>query len=512
MPTATLAAAAPAAPALRTSLAPQLRGCTTTPEWIMARRVAIGSSFVVADEIRRVGIRTWLDRQFVPGSIAEPFIATATAKYPAVFATTDAADAKAGYGAISAGHMAEQLQRVHLLRPVYTHRHLQTSLADFWLDYFSLPYTENKVTGYARQLDALAARMAFRRFSDVLVAFAFSPGMLSYLDQYQSTQVRPVENLAREVMELYSVGAGGFTETDVKGAARLFSGVWGGTQANGTVRLGVHEQNHSFGAVTIRGRRYRNTAWNGGTTSAPADMVQFVRDLADDPRTRATVIRRLAQRYVSDVPPSAMLSAMRSAWARTGGSIEHVLRAMFTHPTWLTTAGQKWRRPAETWAAVAATAGVRWTHDRPAGDLIELPVTTTYDAVRAAGQPVRDWPSPQGLPDRNAHWMGTASVLAGLNAADQVLGNADPHLTCDTRWAARLGITATMTYGEAAVRVLERVTGYRVPATHVLVRTVAARLAGGGAAPVDLAARIGTTADVERAVHAAMTSPLMFLR
>ncbi|MBM6398806.1 DUF1800 family protein [Phycicoccus sonneratiae] len=496
---------------MSTPLAPRLAGCTTSAEWVMARRTAIGASFEVADEIRRVGVAAWLNTQFRPDTIAEPFVATARAKYPAIWATTPEEDAKAGYAGISEGHMAEQLMRVHVLRPVYTKRHLQTSLADFWLDYFSLPYAENKMTGSARQLDALARTMAFRTFSDVLVAFIFSTGMLTYLDQLGSTKVHPNENLAREVMELYSVGVGHYTEADVKAASKLFSGIWGGTRPDGSVKIGVHETDHWFGAVTIRGRRYANTPWNGGTTSAPADIVRFVRDLANDPVTRANVCTRLARRFVSDTPPAAMVSAMQSAWVSSGGSVEKVLRAMFTHPTWLGTAGRKWRRPAETWAAVAATAGVQWTHTRPAANLTELPAPTTYDAIRTAGQPVRDWPTPQGMPDRDAHWMGTASVLGGLNAADAVLGNEDPHLTCPGRFATRLGVTASMTYAQAAVRILERVTGYRVPASHALVGVLVARL-NGGKAPARADVPMGTTDGVDRAVHAAMTSPLMFLR
>ncbi|MGG5260338.1 DUF1800 family protein [Phycicoccus avicenniae] len=496
---------------LASPLAPRLTGISTSPEWVMARRAALGSSFVVADEIRRVGVPAWLNAQFRPDTIAEPFLAQAASKYPAIWSTTPEGDAKAGYGGISEGIMAEQMMRVHVLRPVYTKRHLQTTMADFWLDYFSLPYAENKMTGQARQLDALARRMAFRTFSDVLVAFTFSAGMLSYLDQYGSNRAHPIENLAREVMELYSVGVGHYTEADVKAASKLFSGLWGGTRADGTVALGVHEANHWFGAVTIRGRRYANTPWNGGTTSGPKDMVRFVRDLANDPVTRAAVCLRIARRFVSDSPPAAMVTAMQKAWVAKGGSIEHVLRAMFTHPTWLSTAGQKWRRPAETWAAVAATAGVQWTHTRRPADLTDKPVPTTYEAIKAAGQPVRDWPSPQGMPDRSTHWMGTASVLGGFNVADAVLSDADPHLTCPRDLAGRLGITASMTFADAAMRILERVTGYRVPATHALVRTLAVRLAGGGA-PARLDAPMGTVAGVERAVHAAMTSPLMFLR
>ncbi|QIM22764.1 DUF1800 domain-containing protein [Phycicoccus sp. HDW14] len=511
VPSRPRAAAATVAAPLSSPLAPLLTGCSTTPEWVMARRTAIGASFVVADEIRKVGVRAWLDAQFRPDTISEPFIATARAKYPAVWNTTPAADVTAGYSGISEGHMAEQLMRVHVLRPVYTKRHLQTSMADFWLDYFSLPYSENKMTGSARQLDALARTMAFRRFDDLLVAFIFSTGMLTYLDQYTSTRTHPTENLAREVMELYSVGVGRYTEADVKAASKLFSGLWGGTRPDGSVAIGVHETNHWFGAVTIRGRRYPNTAWNGGTTSGPKDIVRFVRDLANDPVTRANVCTRLARRFVSDTPPAPMVSAMQAAWVATGGSIEHVLRAMFTHPTWLTSAGRKWRRPAEVWASVAATAGVEWTHTRPASDLTEKPIATTYDAIRAAGQPVRDWPTPQGMPDRDAHWMGTASVLGGLNAADAVLGNTDPHLTCRGALAGRLGVTSTMTFVEAAVRILERVTGYRVPATHVLVDVLVTRL-NGGTPPKSVNARMGTTAGVDRAVHAAMTSPLMFLR
>lgn len=493
--------------ALRSPLAFGLSGVRTTPEWVMARRVALGSSFVVADQIAKVGVKAWLDAQFAPATVAEPFIPLATSKCPVLWATDAEYQANALYAPLPSGIPAEQMQRVHLLRMALTERHLETAVADFWLDFFSLPWLENKVIGQSRMLDRLARDVAFRTFPEIFTRFIWSPGMLTYLDQYSSTKDHPNENLAREMMELYSVGIGEYTEPDVKAAARLLTGARALVAADGSLTFQVVEIDHYFGPVTIRGRTYRNTPWDTGST-AMADIRQFTLDLATDPAVAPRICRRLAQRFVADEPPAGMITAMVAAWTASGGNIEKVLRTMFAHPSWLPTAGSKWRRPAELWASMAATADLRWTYEPGPSEVYRYPVPTTFDAVLAAGQPLRNWPSPAGMPDENTHWVGTSSVLGGLNFADLLLTGADPQLSTTKDWAARLGLTPSMTVGEAADRVIERVSGFQVAAGDPVRTTVVARLAGGAPA----AANLDSFAGVERAVRAVFNSPLMFLR
>lgn len=505
----------PSSVALASPLVPDITGCTTTPEWVMARRVALGTSYVVADEIKKVGLDAWLAAQFRPDTIAEPFIETVRGKYPGVWMTDDELSKYLPiYSGVPVAAISAQLRRVHVLRFAYTKRHLQTAMADFWLDYFSFPYSENKVFRAARELDKMARELAFKPFPLIYQRFIASGGMFQYLDQYTSVKAHPGENLAREMMELYSVGVGNYTEADIKAAAKLLTGTRPGVAADGSATFSISEQDHYFGAVTIRGKQYANKEWGpagSGAAQVAADIRRFMIDLATDPLTVRRVCTRLAQRFVADQPPASMISAMISAWNASGGDIEKVLRAMFVDPGWLSTAGHKWRRPAELWGSLAATAQVQWTYVPAKDDYYSPPVPVTFDQILAAGQPVRDWPSPQGMPDSNTHWGGTSSMLGGFNAADMVINGTDPHLTCPGQWAQRLGITTNLSFEDAAVRIVERVTGFVVPTEHPVTRTVIKRL-NDGTEPPNPKITLPSLAGVERAVHAAFTSPLMFLR
>ena len=134
-------------------------------------------------------------------------------------------------------------------RMLDTNRPLQEKLALFWHGHFAT--AQNKVRDYRKMLGqiALFERHAAGNFGDLLVAVAQDPGMLSYLDAGVNVKGAANENFAREVMELFSMGVGNYTEQDVREAARAFTG-WNSENLDFVVNVAQHDD----GPKTFLGR------------------------------------------------------------------------------------------------------------------------------------------------------------------------------------------------------------------------------------------------------------------
>lgn len=119
---------------------------------------------------------------------------------------------------------------------VQTSRPLETFMEFFWSDYFAV--SARSIQPRYRIFDHmnLLATYALGNFAELLHAVAIDPAMLDFLDGRRSTEENPNENFGRELLELYSVGVGNFTEDDVKAAARALTG-WKYLRRDGSVRL-----------------------------------------------------------------------------------------------------------------------------------------------------------------------------------------------------------------------------------------------------------------------------------
>lgn len=134
-------------------------------------------------------------------------------------------------------------------RMVRTHRPLEEKMTLFWHGHFAT--SEEKLRDYRKiklQLDTLRAG-ATGNFGDLLIAVAKDPAMLVFLDAAQNVRGAPNENFGREVMELFTMGVGNYTEDDIREAARAFTG-WG----NDDLTFVVDEDKHDAGSKTFLGR------------------------------------------------------------------------------------------------------------------------------------------------------------------------------------------------------------------------------------------------------------------
>ena len=220
-------------------------------------------------------------------------------------------------------------------------------LVAFWADHFTV-VAKTKVESmlpYALVEDAIRPHIT-GRFSDLLIAVTLHPAMLNYLDQSQSVgpnsfqgkrQVKGLnENLAREVMELHSLGVGaGYGQDDVRQMAELLTGV------TYDPRLGTRFEPRRAepGPETVLGVTY---------DGAGMDPVRAaLGDLGRRPETGAHIARKLAVHFVSDTPDAGLVAALQAAFVATDGDLTAVYTALLQHPAAGTDRAEKIRQPVD---------------------------------------------------------------------------------------------------------------------------------------------------------------------
>ncbi|MBE7219858.1 MAG: DUF1800 family protein, partial [Caulobacteraceae bacterium] len=226
----------------------------------------------------------------------------------------------------------------------------------FWSNHFTTAGKNEEMQTLSPVFEREAIRPhVFGRFAALLVASSTHPGMLHYLDQVRSIgphsqaglrngKVGLNENLAREIMELHTVGAdAGYTQADVTEFARALTGmtVGNGQPAGGEFGKVVFRDDwHEPGVRTVMGRSYRD---DGGPRAA-SDIIEA---LAADPRTARRISRKIAAHFVADDPPPALSARLEQAWLRSHGDLGEVARALVAAPEAWDPAPRKLKTPYE---------------------------------------------------------------------------------------------------------------------------------------------------------------------
>jgi uncharacterized protein (DUF1800 family) len=233
-------------------------------------------------------------------------------------------------------------------------------------------------------------------FGVLLRAMLRDPALIVWLDGQLSTLAAPNENLARETMELFTLGIGNYTETDVRQAARALTG-W---QVDRKARTSsLNAKRHDSGDKTILGR------------SGALDTDGFAGILLDQPANGAFLATRLWYRFAADQPIVAEVRDRLAAAYRPRRDISVLLAAMFADPAFAATAGQLVRQPVE-WAVGA----MRQLGIRPA----KLPSTVQRQlttGLTAMGQTLFAPPNVGGWPG-GAAWLTSSSAETRLRLGD----------------------------------------------------------------------------------------------
>ena len=301
--------------------------------------------------------------------------------------------------------------------------------ATFWANHFTVSATKLVTATIIGPFEREAIRPhVFGRFEDLLVAVETHPAMLTYLDQVQSigpnspaadflkrggqrAQLQPVanrtvglnENLAREILELHTVGiGGGYSQADVTEFARAMTGlsVGGGPRAP-QANLGeavFRAQAHEPGARMVMGVRY---AQDGKQQSAA-----ILSDLAANPATARFVCAKIARHFVADDPPAALVKRLEAAWTSSGGDLARVAEALIAAPEAWDPTPAKFKTPYEYIVSSYRAAGAAPTGFDKIG-----PILT------GLGQRPFSAPSPKGWPDTAQDWAAPDAIVKRMQYA-----------------------------------------------------------------------------------------------
>ncbi|MDP3762021.1 MAG: DUF1800 domain-containing protein [Ramlibacter sp.] len=294
-------------------------------------------------------------------------------------------------------------------------------LVHFWSNHFAVSVDKLLIVGLAGGFEADAIRPnVMGRFEDLLLAVVRHPAMLLYLDQAQSIgpgsaaaqraqerQQRPRglnENLAREIMELHTLGVrSGYTQQDVTEFARALTG-WtlpGDQRADTAATFRFVPALHEPGARTVLGRGYAD----GGEQQARA----IIHDLATSPATARHIATKLARHFVADDPPPALVQRLADTFGRTGGDLPSVYRELIAaREAWQPTAA-KFKTPWE-WAVSSLRALGRR----------EVPPMQATNLMNQLGQPVWRPGSPAGYDDIAGRWAAPDALLRRVEVAQRI--------------------------------------------------------------------------------------------
>ncbi|CAN5838750.1 DUF1800 family protein [soil metagenome] len=282
----------------------------------------------------------------------------------------------------------------------------------FWANHFTVSARKLITATVVGPYEQEAIRPhVFATFTELLGAAETHPAMLLYLDQAQSIGpgspaaqfVKRAgktpglnENLAREILELHTVGVGGgYSQTDVTEFARALTGLSIGGLREDPSRAGApvfRAMAHEPGARTVMGVRYPA----GGKEQAGAILA----DLAQKTATARFICGKIARHFVADDPPPALVDRLERRWHDTGGQLDEVAKALVDAPEAWAPTQAKFKTPYEflisSWRAAGGAP---------------RDITVLAPTLNAMGQKAFSAPSPKGWPEDTASWAAPDAIV-----------------------------------------------------------------------------------------------------
>jgi uncharacterized protein (DUF1800 family) len=428
-------------------------------------RLGFGPRPGQVEQIEKTGLENWIQSQLHPESIADPVVDARLAQFPTLrLSATDLLDqyppqdiaakrlgmkvdeyqkhlqdlAKQSGGTSSLpfkdqNEIVNELMEAKIVRAVYTERQLAEQLSDFWFNHFNVFVYKDLDRWYLIPYERDAIRPhALGKFRDLLEATAKSPAMLFYLDNSSSADphafdrlkqhpVRPRageklpplggrrglnENYGRELMELHTLGVdGGYKQQDVIEVARAFTG-WTIESPRENPAFYFDERIHDPDPKRVLGKKIKA----GGIK----DGEQVLDLLVKDKHTAHHIALQIAEHFVSDDPPPALVARMAKAFEKSKGDIRAVMTAMIYSPEFWSRAAfrAKVKTPFEL---VASTA-------RALGADVDQPMQLAQWVSRI-GEPLYQCLTPNGYSDKAATWVSTGALLNRMNFAVALTSN-----------------------------------------------------------------------------------------
>jgi len=328
-----------------------------------------------------------------------------------------------------------------LFRMLHTNRPLQEKMTLFWHNHFATGYTKLAgILGAAEATRYLAAKAsedpggvrgqiemlrdnALGNFRDLLINIAKDTAMLFWLDGYTNTRARPQENFGREIMELFSMGVGHYTEPDVYAAARVFTG-WNLARPGPAGDPSQHYQfnylagQHDTAAKTFSFPIYpdgNKTIASRAAADGMQDGLDLITALASSPDTARYLATKLYRVFISETgtPDSGWIARIAQVYLQSRFDMRAVMRDVLLSPEF-------WSPPAQfarfSWPVefvIRALKDIGW---------VGFSVNDALGPLSNMGQNLYDPPDVAGW-DLGRSWFSTGAMLARMNFASAIAGN-----------------------------------------------------------------------------------------
>jgi len=329
-----------------------------------------------------------------------------------------------------------ELSEAKLVRAIYSERQLEQVMTDFWFNHFNVFIGKGPerlmLTTYEQ--DVIRPH-AMGKFEDLLVAVAKSPAMLFYLDNWQSVgpnsmqaqgiPARPYgygpygrprrfprpmqrkrqnnglnENYGRELLELHTLSVnGGYSQRDVTEVAKVFTG-WTIERPFDGGGFMFDPRKHEPGPKFVLGHRIKPNGEGEGR--------EVLHMLATSPKTAHFISLKLAERFVSDDPPPALVDRMAATFEKKKGDIREVLSTLFHSPEFWdeSTYRAKVKTPFEFVASAVRATGADVDNAMPLAR-----------QLNTMGMPLYGAQPPTGYSMKAETWVSSSALLNRMNFA-----------------------------------------------------------------------------------------------
>ncbi|MFT4249628.1 MAG: DUF1800 domain-containing protein [Pseudomonas sp.] len=323
--------------------------------------------------------------------------------------------------------MVQQVRQAQLLRSIYAPDQLREQMVWFWLNHFSVHADKGRLRWMVGDyVDNAIRPHALGRFSDLVLATLKSPAMLEYLDNAQNARGKLNENYARELMELHMLGVdAGYSQRDVQQLAQVLTGAGiAPPDRDGPPKLkpalqaqylreGAFEFNparHQPGDKTLLGQRIAGGGFD--------EIERAVKLLAAQPACARFVSRRLAEYFVADQPPPALVERMARSFRRSDGDLAKVMETMLASREFADAAQRKFKDPYRY-----LVSSVRLAYD---GQVIANPAPLV-GWLGQMGEPLFGRVTPDGWPLQSDAWNSSGQMARRFEIA-RAIGNGDARL------------------------------------------------------------------------------------
>jgi uncharacterized protein (DUF1800 family) len=404
-------------------------------------------------------------------------------------------------GVGASGQIGQELAQAKMVRAIESERQLQEVMTDFWFNHFNIYIAKDSDQWYTTSYERDAIRKnALGKFGDLLLATAQSPAMLVYLDNWLSigpgsleNGVNPAnprskagnkglnENYGREIMELHTLGVnGGYTQSDVTNLSAILTGwtvdkpyqaggfqfdakrhepgtkVWLGQRigsgptfvVQGGSAVGAEQAAKAAAAMNDATDEMMMSAGAGQKAGALANApgnagmkegLEALDVLAHSAATAHFICWEMAQRFVADEPPPALVDRMAKTFLASDGDIKEVLRTLVASPEF--NSKKYFRNKVKTPMEFLASA-YRTTLTEPTnpGALV--------NTIKTMGMPLYYALPPTGYYITADQWMNTSALVDRLNFAYQLTNGKFANQRFDAAKVVALGLMSEQTVPE----------------------------------------------------------------